>query len=953
MKNWAQALAPLLIIAASALPATAEAPAAGLTFSFTPGLAIPVGSGADYFSIGGGAELLLEYPLALIQGLSLRGGLGYGFSTLQYGAGTTSEVSALAGAAWGFPIVGGLSARFFAGTGYSFGFVNGDSLSKGGGSPVLEAGAGLSYAVSRLIALRLETSYLYYVGAYGSLDISVGTAVSLPGTPSPAPTLPAKPAPLSLEITQVSLGEIFPVLLSSFSTRPFGTAVVRNAGSEPLTGVRVSFLARDSRVSFSESPPIPVLEPGQSQEVPLYAQFNASLNRVDRPISLNVEVRATASRGEEQFAASRSALLHVSGRSRVPWSDPRTLAAFIQPQERAVQDLSGLAAEVATRQFNSGLDRTLQTTIALLGAGRAAGVTFAPDSQAPYSLAFKDAHSAGTLKYPGQTLRSRVGDQPDLVVLYASLFESAGIETAILTTPGHMLLAVRIGVTQVEADWSLRGLPGPILRNGAVWIPLDVSARGGELLAAWEGGARIWGKPGAGPSAAFIPVSEARASYRPLDGPSPHPLALAPSADVVARAFTRGLAPIVDRQWNAAAIARRPMEKGKDAVQETATPGRLRLLLSVGTSGDAAYSDMDSLSIEKSIALALGSIDGLTVIESGQRLLSGDKSGLAESAQALGADSWLRAEISGTRSAPVVRVQLYDLGAKAMRVDRTVSPEADLDARGAARERWEDLVASVARTYPTVSAANVRPAEGRGILLTLHALPGTRITGSPGGLVVAGPAGIASLRLPESAACTLRAELAGYFPAEHSVFIDADRELYLPQEPMFPLSLETGFQNAFSPSVAAVVSFIPEVAFLRLGFTTFGFALALDGTQAVRSIPLWNLSLQAGLYFQPVNFPVRFYGGFGPFLRIVQLSGTAFRTDPLSPGGLQAAVGAEVKAGANTRLFIEYAPLLYWSAFPDLLEQSFPASQTPAGYIFTPVGAVSLIDIRFGVRWLL
>jgi len=953
VKNRARAIAPLLILLAAALPAAAEAPASGLTFALAPGLAIPLGPGADFFSLGGGAALLLEYPLARWPGLSLRGGLGYNYSTLKFDAGTTSEVSAMAGAAWGIPLVGGLSARLFAGAGYSFGVVNGDSLSQGGGSPVLQAGAGLAYALNPLIALRLEASYLYNVGAHGSLDISLGTALSLSGigTAAPAPSLPQKPSPLGLEISSVSLREVFPVEISPGADTPVGTAVIRNPGSEPLAQVRVSFLARDSRVSPVESAPIAVLEPGQSREVPISVRFNSSLRHAAGPSSLAAEVIATADQGGAQRTVRQAVRLQVSGKSRVSWSDAQFLAAFVQPDERAVKDLAGSASDTAARFHEAGLDRMLQTSIALFGAVQAAGVRVSQGRQTAYAAASRDPHGAGMLKYPGQTLRSGMGDQPDLVVLYASLFEAQGMETALLAAPGHVLLAVRLEMTQAEADTILQGLPGLIQHGGAAWIPLDPSARSGGLLAAWEEGARIWGSLGADPSASFISVRKARDSYPPIDGPSPDPLYFPPSPDAVARSFIQGLAPIVDRHWNAVAIAGRPDRS--TASLSAADSRQLRLLLSVARNNGSAYSAMDSLIFEQSIALALRSIDGLTVIENTQERAQGDANGLAEAAKTQGADCWLRAEFSGARDAPLVRVQLYDMAAKSMRVDHTVSMDADLDARGAARERWSDLVDSVSKTYPGVRGAPAGSPGTRGILLTVHALPGTRITGGPGGPITTGPEGTARITMKEAAACDLHAELTGYVPAERSVFVDADRDLYLPQEPRSPLSVETGFENSFSPSVAAVLAVVPELAWLRLGVTAFGFGLVLDETQAVKSIPLWNLSLQAGMYFLPMDSPVRLYAGLGPFVRLVQLPGSALRTDPISPAGVQAAVGAELRAGPRARLFLEYAPVFYWSAFPDLLAQSFPGNQPPAGYVFTSVGAVSFFDIHFGVRWLL
>ena len=54
-----------------------------------------------------------------------------------------------------------------------------------------------------------------------------------------------------------------------------------------------------------------------------------------------------------------------------------------------------------------------------------------------------------TVRLPSETLKSGVGDCDDLTAVFASAFETAGVETRIITTPGHILLAVDSGLPEI------------------------------------------------------------------------------------------------------------------------------------------------------------------------------------------------------------------------------------------------------------------------------------------------------------------------------------------------------------------------------------------------------------------------------------------------------------------------------------------------------------------------
>ena len=64
----------------------------------------------------------------------------------------------------------------------------------------------------------------------------------------------------------------------------------------------------------------------------------------------------------------------------------------------------------------------------------------------------KNKMAVDTLKFPRQTIDYKSGDCSDLSILYCALLESMQIETAFITVPGHIFMAVNLGVTPEAAN---------------------------------------------------------------------------------------------------------------------------------------------------------------------------------------------------------------------------------------------------------------------------------------------------------------------------------------------------------------------------------------------------------------------------------------------------------------------------------------------------------------------
>jgi hypothetical protein len=379
-----------------------------------------------------------------------------------------------------------------------------------------------------------------------------------------------------------------------------------------------------------------------------------------------------------------------------------------------------------------------------------------------------------------------------------------------------------------------------------------------------------------------------------------------------------------------------------------------QLLVSVDAQPEAGYTAQETVILEKSLALSLQkALRGIHLIEYAQAGFPQALNARNSEAERLGANCWLWVNISGGSGASALLVQFYDMLTQTLVVDEIFTRKQKLDPLEASREHWEEIVSLVKQKYSAVDTSQVPRNERHTITLVIHALPDTMITGLPGGPLVASEYGVATANLDAPSSYHLRAALDGYYPAHQDVYVDADRDLQIIQKPASGWSVEASFFNAFFFDGNAGYYFLPNVAFLKVGVTSFLVGLALNQTSLTYSYPLVYANIQLGRYWAPADAVVRPYAAMGGFIRIVSIGGFPLRIDALSPGGFQLNVGAEVPLAGKSKFFFEYIPMLYLSSYPDLFVDSLGSNGIPFGYVPVSIGAFDFANVRFGVRWML
>lgn len=380
-----------------------------------------------------------------------------------------------------------------------------------------------------------------------------------------------------------------------------------------------------------------------------------------------------------------------------------------------------------------------------------------------------------------------------------------------------------------------------------------------------------------------------------------------------------------------------------------------RLLVAIEKTWLPSYSNEEMAILQRSFLTALSEAEGgPSPVAYAFKVFPSSQQDRNKAARNAGADCWLYVKFSGFKFAPSIRVVSFDLIYDMTTLDFSVSRSETFSMMDISRERWDDIVPLVAKKYPALGKLAYSRGPPAAVTLTLRALPGTQISGlSPKPLLV-GPGGTATIDLPSPAPYSFRASLGGYIANRMGLYLDGQTEIAVNQVKSPWLYLDAAFYDGLYPGISATYAapFLP--AFVRVGFTSFRAGLAANQEGLFSSLPLSQFTLLLGIYISPEDSPTRFYAGAGPLLRVTLPPGGSLTIDHLLPWGVQLVAGWEFSLAENLHVFVENAPTGYYTPEPDLFRYSFGSSNVSFPFLnFPPLLALNLLEVRFGIRWML
>jgi tetratricopeptide (TPR) repeat protein len=524
----------------------------GYTLALTPELTLPLLSGdlgkGELLMGGWGGGIRLERALPKLMPFTLRAGLSYATFGFQPTGdietpGRLHELDILAGMGASKDLNSKLALTGFADAGATFGILSdGDTAAYA----ALRAGAGLSFKISSSLAARLAAAFDYKAGLYGGPMIGIGAAYAIPA-PSSARIDPSKLK--LLDFPTIKTEGVFPIFRSRYDQSALGSVTIVNTDVKPVKKVRLTFFMKQYMDAPKECAFIPEIGPGETAVVPLYALFNDRILNVTEPTKASAEIVASYDAAQADGASqSRTATVLVYDRNALTWSDDRHAAAFVSNKDPWVQGLTGHILAAVKGDRNKELAKNEQTALAIHQGLSVYGLGYMIGTTRPFAKGSSGEWAVDSLKFPRQTLAFRSGDCADLSVLYASCLEAAGVETAFATVPGHIFIAVDLGLTETEA--LARGMDKRdlIAYGDRLWLPIETTLRNAGFLEAWRKAAEEWRASAAKGDAAFYPMHEAWKEYEPVGLPDDGSAVSPPPAALVLASFKAELEKAVDAE---------------------------------------------------------------------------------------------------------------------------------------------------------------------------------------------------------------------------------------------------------------------------------------------------------------------------------------------------------------------------------------------------------------------
>jgi tetratricopeptide (TPR) repeat protein len=280
------------------------------------------------------------------------------------------------------------------------------------------------------------------------------------------------------------------------------------------------------------------LKPGQNLEVPVTAQFNQEALQIEENLPIQAQFTLKWESGGQTQSVQKNIAATLYRRTALTWDNSGKLASFMTPNEetvnafalRCMDQAKGMAPE--ERALGTFSQKVWRAAIIADSLG-AYGINYLEDPDSPLSKALGKSEMIDTVRFPRTTLYFKNGDCDDNSALLASLYESAGISTAIMTSPGHVFIAFDTGDSADNA-WIYGGTASgaAMVRNKTVWLPIESTDVKNGFLHAWQSAARLVAQYQGSKDLEMLPVHEQWSDFPSIPLPaSPYQLVLPPARE--------------------------------------------------------------------------------------------------------------------------------------------------------------------------------------------------------------------------------------------------------------------------------------------------------------------------------------------------------------------------------------------------------------------------------------
>ncbi len=322
----------------------------------------------------------------------------------------------------------------------------------------------------------------------------------------------------SIRLSQPNVGSVFAAMQSYYVNNPVGAVTIENTENFALEDVRVSFFQNGYMDSPTPATRIETLAAGETIEVDLLASYNGEVFTTEGVTPLTGEVIVSYTSRGRPAEQRESVTYDLHDKTALTWDDDRKMGSFITPADSAIRNYTSFIRQAGKDDVVDSASEPLQIAMLAYHALIELGVIYQVDPTAPFTQVQSNTEVVDSVSLPRDTLNRLTGDCDDLTAAYASMLETVGIETAFLTTPGHIYVALN---TRVPARDYLIVHPDRemlLIVDDYIWVPVEITMLGsGDFLDAWRFGINEWHKLADDPDRrGFYLTRDAQSIYRPV-----------------------------------------------------------------------------------------------------------------------------------------------------------------------------------------------------------------------------------------------------------------------------------------------------------------------------------------------------------------------------------------------------------------------------------------------------
>ncbi|RKX87612.1 MAG: hypothetical protein DRP58_02425, partial [Spirochaetes bacterium] len=322
--------------------------------------------------------------------------------------------------------------------------------------------------------------------------------------------------PLPFEIESLTVANLFPSLMQYYQHSSVGSIKLQNTGSEDIKNLKVSLFIKQfmDYPVFSEK--ITTISPSETVDLDLNLLFNQEVLKLEEDLKVQVKLDISGTYMNKAFNTEKTTIVTLYRRSAMQWDDSGKLSSFITPNESVVEQFSHRVVSNSKIEYDFNFTEKFNRAIRISNALGAYGISYIEDPSSPITKILGDANAVDTVRFARKTLFIRSGDCDDTTALLASLLESAGINTAIMTSPGHVFMAFD-SEEAISNRWMYESNKvTAIPYNGTLWIPVETTILTDGFFKAWEIASKEVKMYESKGKIEFIPLYDQRETYPPL-----------------------------------------------------------------------------------------------------------------------------------------------------------------------------------------------------------------------------------------------------------------------------------------------------------------------------------------------------------------------------------------------------------------------------------------------------